>query len=343
MEQRTQVTAQPAPHRPPLLRRRSPSARLSRPLTALTALLALALAACSGSDASAGSGTGTGPDTDARPAPGRTVVGLSLPDGQNAFFEQLRAGAEQEAEAQQIDLAVTDAKGSATTQSGQLRRLSEGGAAAVIVAPVDSGSAADAVRVLHSENVPVIAVDRAVVGARTDTTISSHNSAGGWKAAETLAGLLDDGGQVVLLRGPENTSVSHDRGTGFTDGLAEHSGLEVVDSARAGFDRETARKEMLRLLTEHPKVSGVFAENDEMALGAVDALGSRAGESVQVIGFDGTPEALEAVDDGRLAATVEQAPVDMGRLAVRNALRLVNGESVDRKIEVPVRVVRADG
>ncbi len=333
MEKRTQPTGTP-----PLARRPSRLSLSSSPsLTVLAALLAFALAACSGSDATAGS------DADARPAPGRTVIGLSLPDLENEFFTQLRAGAEAEAEAQQVELVLTDAKGSASTQVRQLQQMSDGDVSAVIVAPVDARSVASTVRGLRADGVPVIAADREVKGARTDVTVSSHNSAGGWKAAETLAGLLDGEGEVVHLRGPEDASVSRDRGEGFAAGLAEHPGIEVVDSVRAGFDREAARKAMARLLVEHPGLSGVFAENDAMALGAVDALGARAGTSVQVVGFDGTEEARKAVERGELAATVAQAPLDMGKLAVRNALRLVAGDSVDPKIQVPVRVVRSEG
>jgi ABC-type sugar transport system substrate-binding protein len=312
------------------------SSRLSPSLTALVAVLCLALSACSGSQANAGS------DTDAPPTQRLTVVGISVPDLENDFFRQLCAGAREEAHAQRVELVVNDAEGSAATQVGQLQRLSAEDASAVVVAPVDGKGVASAVHALRQDDVPVVAVDRAVQGARTDAMVSSHNSAGGWKAADALADLLEGEGRVVHLRGPENASVSQDRGDGFRQALAEHPGVEVVDSVRADFDREAARQAMTRLIAEHPDVTGVFAENDEMALGAIDALGARAGSSVHVVGFDGTAEALEAVKEGRLSATVAQSPVDMGKLAVRNALRLAAGDSVDKKIEVPTRVVRAD-
>ncbi len=95
------------------------------------------------------------------------------------------------------------------------------------------------------------------------------------------------------------------------------------------------------LLQAHPDVNGVFAENDEMGLGAVKALGSKAGKSVEVVAFDGTPDGLKAVADGSLAATVAQQPKELGRLAVRNAVRLTKGKKVDETVKVPVKVVTA--
>jgi ribose transport system permease protein len=96
---------------------------------------------------------------------------------------------------------------------------------------------------------------------------------------------------------------------------------------------------MSNLLQAHPDVQGVIAANDEMALGAIKALGSKAGKSVAVVGFDGTPDGLKAVQDGTLYASVAQQPSQLGRIAVDNALRAVDGKKVDATVKVPVKVV----
>jgi ABC-type sugar transport system substrate-binding protein len=87
---------------------------------------------------------------------------------------------------------------------------------------------------------------------------------------------------------------------------------------------------------------GVFAENDEMALGAIKALGSKAGKSVQVIGFDGTADGLKAVKAGTLYASVAQQPAELGRIAVRNAVKAAEGEKVAESVMVPVKVVTSE-
>ncbi len=96
---------------------------------------------------------------------------------------------------------------------------------------------------------------------------------------------------------------------------------------------------MSNLLQAHPDVQGVIAANDEMALGAVKALGSRAGTSVQVVGFDGTPDGLKAVEQGTLYASVPQQPSQRGRIAVDNAVKAIKGEKVEETVKVPVKVV----
>lgn len=96
---------------------------------------------------------------------------------------------------------------------------------------------------------------------------------------------------------------------------------------------------MSNLLQAHPDVQGVIAANDEMALGAIKALGSKAGKLVQVMGFDGTPDGLKAVQNGTLYASVAQQPTQLGRIAVDNALKAVQGKKVQDTVKVPVKVV----
>ncbi|MGC0340562.1 ABC-type sugar transport system substrate-binding protein [Streptomyces sp. SLBN-8D4] len=96
---------------------------------------------------------------------------------------------------------------------------------------------------------------------------------------------------------------------------------------------------MSNLLQAHPDVQGVIAANDEMALGAIKALGSKAGRSVSVVGFDGTPDGLNAVKNGTLFASVAQQPSQLGKIAVDNALKALQGKKVEETIKVPVKVV----
>ncbi len=164
---------------------------------------------------------------------------------------------------------------------------------------------------------------------------------GGRLAARELARRLGGRGTVVVLQGTPGTFAARERGKGFAEDIAAHPGIRVVGRQSADFDRAKGLDVTTNLLQSHPGVDGVFAENDEMALGAVKALGARAGTSVEVVGFDGTPEALRAVRGGTLTPTVAQQPRELGRLAVRNAVRLARGESPRRTVKVPVKVVAA--
>ncbi|MBC9725168.1 substrate-binding domain-containing protein [Streptomyces sp. TRM68367] len=266
-------------------------------------------------------------------------VGLSLSTLNNPFFVQIRAGAEAEAKKLGVDLTVTDAQNDASQQANQLQNFTSEGLGSIIVNPVDSDAAGPSVRAANKADIPVVAVDRGVNKADTAALVASDNVEGGKLGAKALAEKLGGRGTIVILQGQAGTSASRERGAGFAAGLKEYPGIKVVARQPADFDRTKGLDVMTNLLQAHPDVNGVFAENDEMALGAIKALGSKAGKSVQVVGFDGTPDGLKAVEAGTLYASVAQQPKELGRIAVDNALRAAEGKKTDEMVKVPVKVV----
>ncbi|TLQ47812.1 ABC transporter permease/substrate-binding protein [Streptomyces marianii] len=266
-------------------------------------------------------------------------IGLSLSTLNNPFFVQIRAGAEEEAKKLGVDLTVTDAQNDASQQANQLQNFTSEGLASIVVNPVDSDAAGPAVRAANRAGIPVVGVDRGVTKAKTAALVASDNVEGGELGARALAEKLGGKGTIVILQGQAGTSASRERGAGFAEGLKAYPGIKVVAKQPADFDRTKGLDVMSNLLQAHPGIDGVFAENDEMALGAIKALGSKAGTSVQVVGFDGTPDGLRAVGDGTLYASVAQQPRELGRIAVDNALRAAEGEKVSATVKVPVKVV----
>ncbi|WP_432101927.1 ABC transporter permease/substrate-binding protein [Streptomyces sp. bgisy091] len=270
---------------------------------------------------------------------GPTKVGMSLSTLNNPFFVQMKEGAQQEADEAGVDLTVTDAQNDASQQANQLENFTSSGVDSVIVNPVDSDAVGPAVRGADKAGIPVVAADRGVNKAETATLVASDNVAGGKLAAKTLADRLGGKGSIIVLQGTAGTSASRERGAGFAAGIKAYPGIKIVATQPADFDRTKGLDVMTNLLQSHPGVNGVFAENDEMALGAVKALGGKAGKSVPVVGFDGTPDGLTAVEAGTLYASVAQQPEELGRVAVRNALRAADGKKVDSTVKVPVKVV----
>ncbi|MFD9907572.1 substrate-binding domain-containing protein [Streptomyces sp. NPDC059063] len=270
-----------------------------------------------------------------------TKVGLSLSTLNNPFFVQMKEGAQAEAERQGVKLTVTDAQNDASQQANQLQNFTSESMKAVIVNPVDSDAVGPAARAANTADIPVVAADRGVNKADVATLVASDNVAGGRQAAKALADKLGGKGEVAVLQGTAGTSASRERGQGFAEGIKEFPGIKVVAKQPADFDRTKGLDVMTNLLQGHPGVDGVFAENDEMALGAVKALGGKAGKSVSVVGFDGTPDGLKAVGDGTLYASVAQQPKELGRIAVRNAVAVADGKKVDSLVKVPVKVVTA--
>lgn len=270
---------------------------------------------------------------------GKTKVGMSLSTLNNPFFVQMKDGAQAEAKKAGIDLTVTDAQNDASQQANQLQNFTSSGVSSIIVNPVDSDAVGPGVRSANKADIPVIAADRGVNKADAATLVASDNVAGGKLAADALADKLGGKGSIVILQGTAGTSASRERGAGFTEGLKAYPDIKVVAEQPADFDRTKGLDVMTNLVQSHPGITGVFAENDEMALGAVKALGSKAGKSVSVVGFDGTPDGLKAVEAGTLYASVAQQPSELGRIAVQNAVKAAKGDTVEKTVKVPVKVV----
>lgn len=297
-----------------------------------TSLVLAGTAACGRGDTDGGgSGEGSGES-----------VTLSLSTLNNPFFVDVRDGAQEAADELGIDLTVVDAQNDSTAQTDQIASAVSSGTSGLLINAVDSDAAAAAVAPALSGDVPVIGVDRTVNGAEITSLVSSDNVAGGSQAADALAAAIGEEGKVIVLQGQPGTSASRDRGAGFTEGIAAYPGIEVVAMQTANFDRAQALDVATNLLQANPDVVGVFAENDEMALGAIQALGARAGDDVHVVGFDGTDDGLAAVEAGTLEATIAQQPRELGRQSVELMAEVLAGETVDSEVPVAVETVTQD-
>ena len=218
----------------------------------------------------------------------------------------------------------------------QLANAAATGAGAVIVNPTDSDAMAPAVKQLTDAKIPVVAVDRAVNNAEVSSYIASDNVGGGKQAAKALSEAIHGEGEILVLQGKTGSSASRERGKGFDEGLKDNPNIKVVAKQTAEFERAKGLDVTTNLLQAHPNVKAIFAENDEMALGAIEALGSKAGKDVKVIGFDGAEDALKAIKDGRMYASIAQQPVKMAEQAVIEASKLLKGETATKKMQVEV-------
>lgn len=304
---------------------------------ALAVAAALTLAAC-------GSGDGGSEDTAATDggAEGGATIGIAISTLNNPFFVSLRDGAQAAADAAGAELTVTDARDDATQQADQVQNFQTQQLDAVIINPVDSDAAGPIVAPLVEAGTPVVAVDRVVNGAEVDSFVASDNVEGGRLAAAALAEAVGESGKVIVLQGVAGTSASRERGQGFAEGIAEYPDIEVVAMQPADFDRAQGLDVATNLLQANPDVVGIFAENDEMALGAIQALGDRAGKDVFVVGFDGTDDGVAAIEAGTMYASIAQQPEELGKSAVEAALALIAGESTEASVGVPVVVIDKD-
>jgi ribose transport system substrate-binding protein len=291
-------------------------------VAAAAATLALGLAACRGGGSSGGD----------------VKLGMSVSTLNNPYFVQFRQGAEEEAKKEGVKLTTTDAQNDASQQTNQVQNFTGQSMKAIILNPVDSDAAAPAVKAADRAKIPVIAADRGVNGATVAQTVASDNVAGGRLAAQQLGKALGGKGKVGVLQGTAGTSAARDRQQGFAEGIKAFPGIQVVAQQPADFDRAKGLDVLTNMVQANPGITGVFAANDEMALGGIKALGAKAGKQVKVVGFDGTPDGLKAVQAGTLYADVAQQPKLLGQLAVQSAVKAAKGDKIPATVAVPVKV-----
>ena len=310
---------------------------------AVTGLMVFSMAACGGSSA----GSTEAPKTEtkaaaeaaapAAEAAGSGSIGLSISTLNNPFFVTLSDGATAKAGELGLELITVDAGDDSAKQTSDIEDLISKNISVLIVNPVDSDAVAPAVEDAIAKGIKVIAVDRVVNGVEVDCSIASDNVAGAKMAADYLVELAGEKAKTAELEGVNGASATIDRGQGFHSVADEK--LDVVASQTANFNRAEGMTVMENMLQANPDIKCVFAHNDEMALGAIEAIGDK---EIIVAGFDATDDAVEAVKEGRMAATVAQQPDLMGATAVETAGKLIKGESVEKTLPVEVSLITKD-
>ena len=269
-------------------------------------------------------------------------ITFALSTQANSFMVKMREGAQKKADELGLTINFQDASDDSATQANQLANAAATGAGAVIVNPTDSDAMAPAVKQLVDEKIPVVAVDRAVNNAEVSSYIASDNVGGGKQAAKALSEAIHGEGEILVLQGKTGSSASRERGQGFDEGLKDSPNIKVVAKQTAEFERVKGLDVTTNLLQAHPNVKAIFAENDEMALGAIEALGDKAGKDVIVVGFDGVEDALKAIKEGTMYASIAQQPADMAAQAVVEASKLLKGEAATKEMQVDVVTVTKD-
>ncbi|MFE4894323.1 ribose ABC transporter substrate-binding protein RbsB [Peribacillus butanolivorans] len=263
-------------------------------------------------------------------------VGVSISTLNNPFFVSLKDGIEKEAKEKGMKVTVVDAQDDTAKQISGIEDLILQKVDILLVNPTDSSAISSAVQSANEAGIPVITIDRSSEEGDIETFIASDNVAGGELAAEYLVKELGENAKVVELEGVSGASATRERGKGFHN-IADKQ-LEVLTSQTAEFDRTKGLNVMENILQGKKDIQGVFAHNDEMALGAIEAI-KAAGKDIIVVGFDGNDDALKAVENGELKATIAQQPALIGKEAVNASEKVLKGEKVDATISVPLKLV----
>ncbi len=268
------------------------------------------------------------------------TIALSISSLYNPFFTSLHRAAQDAALLHGAKLVVADAQNSDAQQLSDLLAFLNAGIDALIVNPTNTETVVPGIELANNLNIPVITVDRKAAGGHTICHIESDNMEGGQMAARLMALLLNHRGRVVELEGIPGTSAALERGAGFHEAIKAFPGIKVVAREVADFDRQKAKTVILRAMRRNQPFEGIFAHNDNMILGAADALETDDTSTTAkvLIGFDGIQAVLKAIQLGRINATIAQKPERMGALAVASIAGFWRGEKLASLIRVDLEV-----
>jgi ribose transport system substrate-binding protein len=277
-------------------------------------------------------------------------IGALIKNLDNAYFLAMQEGYEFAAARYGIEIVV----GSTPSENAEAEQLAilegwlnEGNFDGFIVTPFRATSLNTGLQQATEAGIPIINIDELIPtdaqeGIALSAQIASNNVRAGGEAAAWVIANVEAGAEVAVIEGAPGTSSSIDRVSGFTDGVSA-AGYTVVASQTANWDRAEAFTVATNILQGNPNIQAIFAANDGMGLGALEAVEAAGlAEQVVVLSVDAIPEAVEAVAAGRLAGTVAQYPDEMAVLAVEAIQKVIAGRPVAGFIESPVVLITAE-
>jgi ribose transport system substrate-binding protein len=285
-----------------------------------------------------------------RDAAAKPTVALVVKTLNNQFFIDMEAGAKAAADSLGLELIVQapEREIDVERQMQIVENLIQRNVRVLLLVPNGSKEIVPAVVKANAANIPVVVVDTRVDaatlkadGGRVATFIGSDNEDGGRMAGAFLIERMGGTAKVAVLEGVPGHETADARLRGFRKAMVGAPGMQIVASQPANMERDQAFNVTQNILQAHPDVTALFACNDVMALGALEAIAAAGkGSMISVVGFDAQDDARKAISEKRMAATIAQNPREMGRLAVLTAMRLIKGETVPAEQPVAISLVK---
>ena len=265
------------------------------------------------------------------------------PGGGNPFWAEVEKGAKETAAANKVDIVVLapPAETDVATQISQIEDQITKKVSAILVAPTDVAGLNPTFDKAKAAKIPILFVDTKGNWADALTFIGTDNRNGGKLAGEFICQQLGGKGKVALITGVMSQQTHIDRIGGAEDAL-KACGITVVAKQAADSDRAKGQTVMENILTANPDVGAVFASNDLMALGAMEAIKTAGKKGIVVVGFDANPDAAASILKGEMSASIAQSPYNMGKYGVEAAVKVLMGQTIDTNIDTGTEVVTAD-
>ncbi len=244
-------------------------------------------------------------------APGGMIrIGLTLPGLQFPFFVTMKKDFDLEASKLGVEVIYVDAQNDSSKQVAAVEGFISQKVNGILISPMTVDSIVPAIEEAVKAGIPVATVDRKANTDKVLVHVGADNVEGGRAAARYIVKMLNGQGNIIELEGTPGASPAIDRKKGFDEVIAQNPGLKILVSQTAQFDRAQGMSVMENLMKAYPTFDAVFGANDEMIIGAIEAMSAGGVDpSTKVTaGYDATPDALTYIKEGKLGATVDQFP-----------------------------------
>ena len=280
------------------------------------------------------------------------TIGYSTPSLNAPFYVVLAQYISKYAEAYGMRFVMADGQDDIIKQITSMEDLITTGVDIMILNPLDHKALVPAVNSAAGSGVPVFIVDSQIdETADYITSVQASNEGNGWLIGEwTVNQMSDSDIKVALISGSHGNPVGQAKRLGFFEGFTEtqlmtrgHSELNILAQGWGNWTLLGGIQAMEDILTAHPDVNLLVAENDAMAMGALKAIEeSGKAEQVLVVGYDGQKEAYELIIEGKYGATALNSPGELARLVIESVVRFKNGQQLDKVIHTPAIVISKD-
>lgn len=301
-------------------------------IAAISCTLIFALAACGSNKSETGAN-----------GEKQTVIGVTMNNMSTEFTANLAKGIEEAAKENNIRAIINDGEGNPNKQIQQVETFIAQKVDAIIIQPLETEASSPAIEKAKKAGIPIINVN-SVTTAEPDAFVGSRDEESAELAIDFIAQKIGNKGNIVMMHGRPGQSAEIKRTTGAVEQLKKYSDMKIIAEQTAEWDRNKALNLMQNWLQAHKgQINAVFAQNDEMGMGALKAV-EDAGlkEDIIIVSVDAIADALQSVKDGRLDATVFQNAKGQGAGAIETALKLIAKESVDKEVFIPFELVTSE-
>jgi ribose transport system substrate-binding protein len=261
----------------------------------------------------------------------------------NPFWQALKEGVEARAaeDGVTVDVIALPTSSGVADQVSQMEDAVTQAYDGIILGTIDAAGIVPGIEAANAAGIPVLAVDTAPAGGDLISLVQTDNIAASRLAGEYLVEQLPNGGKILNLQGDMANQTAQARNEGFHSAVDGVEGITVIDQS-AHWLQEEGLSITENILTSDPDLAAIFAANDPPALGALQALKAAGRDDVIIVGFDAIPDAVEAVKNGEMAATVAQFPRVMGVVGVDLMVRHLNGEEVPELVDSGAMLVTGE-